>query len=67
MEKIGARDLEFIESRLFRPASDVYEAIGRLREVGHGYHADRLTEALQRFTDSCRAIRYAIIDGQKGV
>lgn len=60
MEKIGDRDLEYIETRLLAPAVAATEAVERMRECGLGNQADRLVLAIQSFTETCRVIRYTI-------
>lgn len=59
-----ARDYDYIENRLLS-GTDATEAIPRLREVGEADLAERLTQAVQTFTDECRGIR-RLLQGKRG-
>lgn len=63
---IGARDREYIESRLLAPSVDASEAAARLRQIGRVDLADRLIEAQKRFIDECRTIRHEFMERGHG-
>jgi hypothetical protein len=54
------RDREYIESRLLSPATEVGEAIERLRREGHNAEADVLLNAVADLVDQCRYVRYKL-------
>jgi hypothetical protein len=60
------RDLEYIENRLMAPASELLEAIERLRQVGEGQMAAELMEGLATLTDLCREQRMQLVVRERG-
>jgi hypothetical protein len=60
------RDWEYVEVRLLAPATEVLNAITRLRAHGEPELANRVMAALQTFTDECRQVRYDLAAKQHG-
>jgi hypothetical protein len=58
---MNLRDQEYIENRLLAPATDLSDAIERLRRIGRDDLADRLSESMRRLIDECRAVRRELI------
>jgi hypothetical protein len=58
---IGARDLDYIETRLLAPATNASDAIERLRHIGQTELADEVMTGLQAFTDVCRKARTDLV------
>lgn len=58
---MNTRDYDYIWNRL-EAGTNATEAVTRLRDVGQADLAERLMEAVQRFTDDCRVIRYELRD-----
>lgn len=62
---MNSRDLEYIESRLLAPASDLLDAVERLGRVGEEAAADRLMEGVKRLTDLCREERRMLVERER--
>jgi len=59
---MNGRDLDYIETRLLAPATELSDGIERLRKIGESEVADRLIEALKALTDVCRTERRLLVE-----